>query len=223
MGIKILIAEDDRNIRNGLADALELEGYHAIEAADGSEALQLYNREKPQLILLDLMMPKLSGYEVCRQIRRSDASTPIIMLTAKGEEIDKVVGLELGADDYVTKPFGLRELSARIAARLRRRELPESDDRENFAFGPWQVDPPRLEAVLGEKRMELTVREVALLRFFAAHPGEALDRDRIMREVWGSAFASSRTLDQHLVVLRRKLEPPKLIETVYGVGYRFTP
>jgi len=223
---KILIAEDDRNIRRGLADALELEGYQPIEAVDGSEALKLFHETKPDLLLLDIMMPGLSGYEVCRRIRHDDPLVPVIMLTAKGEEIDKVLGLELGADDYVTKPFGLRELSARIAAQLRRRR----NERENvdsptpppdrFPFGPWEIDRKQLRAFRDGKTEELTQREIALLELFSSHPGEVLSRDLIMREVWGSAL-SSRTLDQHLVALRRKLEPPRLIETVYGVGYRF--
>ena len=223
---KILVAEDDRNIRAGLVDALELEGYVLEEAADGSDALRKFTVFRPDLVLLDVMMPNLNGYEVCRRIRRGDAATPIIMLTAKGEEIDKVLGLELGADDYVTKPFGLRELTARIAAQLRRRRLESAapPPAAEFAFGPWRVDVKKLAAGAGDASVELTVREVELLRLFAAHPGEVLDRNFIMREIWGSALTSSRTLDQHLVALRRKLEPehfPRLIETVYGVGYHF--
>jgi len=225
---KILIAEDDRNIRRGLADALELEGYRAIEAADGGEALKLFHESKPDLLLLDIMMPGLSGYEVCRRIRNDDPLVPVIMLTAKGEEIDKVLGLELGADDYVTKPFGLRELSARISAQLRRRRneresadaTPTPPDR--FPFGPWEIDRRQLRAFRAGETAELTPREIALLELFAAHPGEALARDFIMREVWDANVFSSRTLDQHLVALRRKLEPPRLIETVYGIGYRST-
>ena len=223
--IKILIAEDDRNIRAGLADTLELEGYEPVEAADGNAALAVYRECKPDLLLLDIMMPGLSGYEVCRRIREHDSFVPIIMLTAKSEEIDKVLGLELGADDYVTKPFGVRELLARIAARLRRRdrERGEPDESAEFSFGPWTVEPTRLRASRHGESVELTPREIALLRLFAAHPGEALERDRILREVWEANFQCSRTLDQHLVSLRRKVEPPRLIETVYGVGYRFIP
>ena len=223
--IKILIAEDDRNIRAGLADTLELEGYEPVEAADGNAALAAYREHRPDLLLLDIMMPGLSGYEVCRRIREHDSLVPIIMLTAKSEEIDKVLGLELGADDYVTKPFGLRELLARIGARLRRREQKrgEPDEWKEFRFGPWTIDPKRLRADRNGESVELTPREIALLRFFGSHPGEALGRDRILREVWESNFQSSRTLDQHLVSLRRKIEPPRLIETIYGVGYRFTP
>ncbi len=159
--------------------------------------------------------------------RQDDPLIPVIMLTAKGEEFDKVLGLELGADDYVTKPFGLRELAARIAAQLRRRQSekekaslpPAAPDR--FAFGRWEIERCRLRAVRGDESAGLTLREIALLELFAAHPGEALSRDRIMKEVWGASFQSSRTLDQHLVALRRKLEPPRLIETVYGIGYRY--
>ena len=225
---KILVAEDDRNIRSGLVDALELEGYVMEEAAAGAGALRKFTAFRPDLVLLDVMMPNLNGYEVCRRIRRSDVATPIIMLTAKGEEIDKVLGLELGADDYVTKPFGLRELSARIAAQLRRRRVetaapPPSGE---FAFGPWRGDVKKLSAETAGAAVELTMREIELLRLFAAHPGEVLDRSFIMREIWGNALTSSRTLDQHLVALRRKIEPehlPRLIETVYGVGYRFRP
>ena len=224
---KILIAEDDRNIRAGVADALELEGYIPVEAPDGGAALRLYHEHHPDLLLLDIMMPGLSGYDVCRRVRQDDPLIPIIMLTAKGEEFDKVLGLELGADDYVTKPFGLRELAARIAAQLRgRREggflllaLPAAPDR--FGFGRWEIERCRLRAVRGDESTGLTLREIALLELFAAHPGEALSRDRIMKEVWGASFQSSRTLDQHLVALRRKLEPPRLIETVYGIGYRY--
>jgi two-component system alkaline phosphatase synthesis response regulator PhoP len=227
---KILIVEDDRNIRSGLADALEFEGYTVAEAADGSAALREFNSFAPDLILLDVMMPGLNGYEVCRQIRRSDPLIPIMMLTAKGEEIDKVLGLELGADDYVTKPFSLRELSARIAAQLRRKTLsagaPAEAENASFRFAGWEIDVQQLRAFTDGNTVELTSREIKLLQFFAAHPNIVLERDRIMDAVWGSSFRSSRTLDQHLVALRRKIEPensPKLIETVYGIGYRYTP
>jgi DNA-binding response OmpR family regulator len=228
---KILIAEDDRNIRGGLADALELEGYLISEAADGSAALREFNSFRPDLILLDVMMPGLNGYEVCRQIRRSDPLVPIMMLTAKGEEIDKVLGLELGADDYVTKPFSLRELSARIAAQLRRKTLTEQPpgermENQTFKFAHWDVDASRLQAFSAGQTIELTPREIKLLQFFAAHPGVVLERDRIMKAAWESNVHSSRTLDQHLVALRRKIESesaPRLIETIYGIGYRYTP
>ncbi len=227
MKFHLLIVEDDRNIRDGLCDALELEGYTVTPAANGGDALREFNLRQPDLILLDVMMPGLNGYEVCRQIRRSDLTVPIIMLTAKSEEIDKVLGLELGADDYVTKPFSLRELAARIAARLRlRATLPVSDatTATEFPFGPWKILPDQLRAVRDGETVELTRRELELLSLFAAHPNEVLDRERIMRTIWGQNAPSSRTLDQHLVVLRRKIygsgETP-LLETVYGVGYRY--
>ncbi len=222
---KILIIEDDANIRAGLADALTMEGYEVTEAPSGFTGLQAYEENKPHLILLDLMMPGMNGYDVCRKIRRNDEATPIVILTAKGEEIDKVLGLELGADDYVTKPFSLRELSARIAARLRQVHTEVPVVPESFDFGPWIIDAARLQGHCENKQIELTAREVALLRFFAAHPGIALRRDRIMREVWGMEFSASRTLDQHMVTLRRKLMLPgeaDLLESVYGVGYRYT-
>ena len=226
---KILIAEDDRNIRNGLLDALEFEGYTVKGAADGREAIRLYNEFQPYLLLLDVMMPQLNGYDVCRCIRRNDPLLPIIMLTAKAEEIDKVLGLELGADDYVTKPFSLRELCARIAARLRIRTAVGNEQKtsERFSFADWQVDPKTQRAVSGLREVELTQREIDLLRLFAAHPGEVLKRQTILKLVWGTELQCSRTLDQHLVSLRRKLgedpKSPRYLETVYGRGYRFKP
>lgn len=226
---KILIAEDDRNIRSGLMDALEFEGYSVRGAENGTEAIRLYNEFEPDLILLDIMMPQINGYDVCRRIRRNDPLLPIIMLTAKTEEIDKVLGLELGADDYVTKPFSLRELCARIAARLRIRTISAKakEITESFSFADWRIDPKKLRAESGARDVGLTQREVDLLHLFADHPDEVLDRRSIMHHVWGSAFNCSRTLDQHLVALRRKLgedpKTPRYIETVYGRGYRFKP
>ena len=226
---KILIAEDDRNIRNGLLDALELEGYTVKGACDGTEAIRLYNEFRPDLLLLDVMMPQINGYDVCRRIRRNDPLLPIIMLTARAEEIDKVLGLELGADDYVTKPFSLRELCARIAARLRIRTAAGNEQKstETFSFADWQIDPKTQRAVSGSREVELTQREIDLLRLFAGHPDEVLKRQTILRQVWGAESQCSRTLDQHLVSLRRKLgedpKSPKYIETVYGRGYRFKP
>ncbi|MDD3117656.1 MAG: response regulator transcription factor [Victivallales bacterium] len=227
---RILVAEDDVNIRLGLVDALSMDGYEVREAADGSETLRLYTQWQPELLLLDLMMPKVSGFDVCRRIRNGNKDIPIIMLTAKGEEIDKVLGLELGADDYVTKPFSVRELVARIAAVLRRSQrghddaLPSSGDR--FQFAHITVDAACMTATIGTTAVPLTAREIELLRFFAAHPGEVLERDRILGAVWGNHYGGfSRTLDQHIAQLRKKIEPdpkaPALIETVYGIGYRF--
>ena len=227
MNNKILIVEDEAKLREVLCDYFSSKGDFPTEASNGVQALDLIDKAAFDAVLLDIMMPGLSGYDVCRRVRQDDPLIPVIMLTAKGEEFDKVLGLELGADDYVTKPFGLRELAARIAAQLRRRQSekekaslpPAAPDR--FAFGRWEIERCRLRAVRGDESTGLTLREIALLELFAAHPGEALSRDRIMKEVWGASFQSSRTLDQHLVALRRKLEPPRLIETVYGIGYRY--
>jgi len=230
--IKILVAEDDLHIREGLTDALSLEGYDVREAADGSEALRHYTQWQPDLLLLDLMMPKLSGYDVCRQIRNGNSAIPIIMLTAKGEELDKVLGLELGADDYVTKPFSVRELLARVAAVLRRTRPaapPDPGDTPaTFVFGqtPINVQTMKAQTVRGE--VELTAREIELLRYFTVHPDVVLDRYRILDAVWGAGYRGmSRTLDQHIAQLRKKVETdpaqPEFIETVYGIGYRYNP
>lgn len=179
------------------------------------------------LVLLDIMMPGKSGYDVCREIRATDAATPVIMLTAKGEEIDKVLGLGLGADDYVTKPFGIRELLARVAAALRRAQAVEANGGAapaEFAFGAVNVDARRY-CVHGESGdVALSDKELKLLTFFHAHPEEVLSRDALLNAVWGvSYFGSTRTLDQHIAQLRKKLGEPTPIETVHGVGYRYRP
>jgi len=217
------------NIREGLVDALEMEGYQVEAAADGSEAIKFYAQWQPDLIILDVMMPRKSGYDVCREIRRGNPDIPIIMLTAKGEEIDKVLGLELGADDYVTKPFGLRELMARIGAVLRRSQgaseqnLPES---ENLAFGKIEIDIPKMRGRRNGESFDLTQKEIELLKYFLARPGEVLDRNELLNVAWGPGYHGfTRTLDQHLVQLRKKIEDdpknPRHIQTVYGIGYRF--
>jgi two-component system, OmpR family, alkaline phosphatase synthesis response regulator PhoP len=232
--IKILVAEDDTNIREGLIDALEFEGYDVFGAADGSKALEMYATMRPDLILLDVMMPRKNGYDVCREIRRGNTNIPIIMLTAKGEEIDKVLGLELGSDDYVTKPYSLRELNARISAVLRRsqknlNEITASNEQSDFLeFGDVRVDIKRLIATTVNGEVELTSREVKLLQYFMLNSELVLDRNKIMAEVWGmSSHGCSRTLDQHIAQLRKKIEPnpqnPTHIKTVYGIGYRFLP
>ncbi len=225
---RILVAEDDANIRAGLVDALESEGYEALTATDGEAALVLARQGGFDLILLDIMMPKLSGYDVCREIRRTDRRVPVIMLTAKGEEVDKVVGLELGADDYVTKPFGVRELLARVAAVLRRSAGVEESvvPVEPFDFGPARVDPKRLEAVVAGQAVALTPRELKLILFFHQHPGEALSRDALLNAAWGVDYlGTTRTLDQHVAQLRKKLEAdpahPRHLLTVHGHGYRY--
>jgi DNA-binding response OmpR family regulator len=227
-----MIAEDDASLRQGLIDLLEGEGYEVLSAADGRQALEGFRRQTPDLLLLDVMMPELSGYDVCREIRKSDSRTPIIMLTAKGEEIDKVVGLELGADDYVTKPFGLHELRARIAAVLRRsrnqQPEPAAPLPEQFGFGLALIDRKTYQVILGKQSHSLTSRELKLLEIFRARPNEVLSRNELLKAAWGiDYFGTTRTLDQHIAQLRKKIEPdpatPQFLLTVHGVGYRFQP
>jgi two-component system, OmpR family, alkaline phosphatase synthesis response regulator PhoP len=230
----ILVAEDDRNIREGLVDTLESEGYQVTAAVDGDSSLDLLAAHDYDLVILDIMMPGTSGYDVCREIRSRNQSTPIIMLTAKGEEIDKVIGLQLGADDYVTKPFGVRELLARIAAVLRRSR--QTANHQNmvicgpdiFSFGNVEIDARQYKAKRAERTMDLSAKELRLLQCFHAHPNEVLSRDLLLQEVWGmDYFGTTRTLDQHVAKLRKKIEPdprnPKVIITVHGVGYRYEP
>jgi len=224
---RILVAEDDAAILTGLVDLLEGEGFLVDRALDGVEALRQWEEIRPDLILLDVMMPEKNGFDVCREIRKRDSATPVIMLTAKGEEIDKVVGLELGADDYVVKPFGANELLARIRAVLRRgRGKGLSRDDRPIEFGDVRVDPRTLKGRRGTKDFEVSPREMALLRLFASREGDALDRFTILDEVWGVKYeGTTRTLDQHIACLRKKIEEdpahPCHITTVHGVGYRF--
>ena len=226
---KILVVEDDAAILTGLVDLLEGEGYAVFRAADGNEALLIYEKEKPALVLLDIMIPEQSGYDVCREIRKKDDLTPILMLTAKGEEVDKVVGLELGADDYIVKPFGVNELLARVRAALRRHRSVSSrpDDDRPIEFGNVRIEPKTFKGRRGEEEFELTRREILLLKLFKEHEGEVLDRFTILEEVWGVRYeGTTRTLDQHIAKLRRKIEDcpssPRHILTVHGVGYRFS-
>ena len=227
---KILVVEDDDNIRTGLTDVLESEGYEVDSASDGILGVKVFMRNDFDMVLLDLMMPGKSGYDVAREIRASGSHVPIIMLTAKSEEIDKVLGLELGADDYVTKPFGVRELLARITALFRRSQAatePVLDEElANFQLGPLEVDARRYEARAYGETHALTPRELKLLRLFHARPDEALSRDFLLNEAWGVDYmGTTRTLDQHIAQLRKKVERdsanPELIVTVHGVGYRW--
>ncbi len=230
--IHILVAEDDDNIRTGLVDTLESEGYRASPARDGKEALELFSSEPFDLILLDIMMPEKSGYDVCRVVRASDEDIPVIILTAKGEEIDKVIGLQLGADDYMTKPFGVHELLARISAVLRRSQRKMKEPKGNeagpdrFHFGMVEIDTRQYKVRVGDRTHDISARELQLLRFFHSHPNEVLSRDRILNAVWGIEYGgTTRTLDQHVAQLRKKIEPdparPRFLTTVYGVGYRY--
>ncbi len=226
--IHILVAEDDPHIRMGLVDTLESENYQVTQAQNGQQAIALFQNQAFDLVILDIMMPEKSGYDVCREIRRKDRQTPVIMLTAKGEEIDKVVGLQLGADDYVTKPFGIYELLARISAVLRRSRLSDPEDQPGsaFMFGAFEVNPKTFKLSGAGNSQDLSEREVNLLRLFHGHPGEVLSRDAILNAVWGIEYlGTTRTLDQHIAKLRKKLKTsalaPDMITTVHGVGYRY--
>ena len=227
MKTRILIVEDDPHILLGLEEVLKSEGFEVAVCNRGDKALEAAAKHRPELIVLDLMLPGLSGYDVCKQIRSKKNGTPILMLTAKGQEIDKVVGLDLGADDYVTKPFGVRELLARIQALLRRSgnraELAVGDG--CFQVGQARVDPKTFQLKRGKSCDTLTAKELKLLQIFHNHPGEVLSRDRLLSEVWGyNYYGTTRTLDQVIVQLRKKLgdngEHPKHLLTVHGVGYK---
>lgn len=227
---EILLAEDDRHIREWLPVALEGQGHSVHAVCDGEAAMEAYRRQRPDLLLLDVMMPKKSGYTVCTEIRKEDKTLPILMLTAKTAEADKVLGLDVGADDYLTKPFGVRELVARVSALLRRtRALETERQSKNWTTakcGSHVIDIKGhlLENEDGSKT-PLTTLEFGLLRLLVAHPGEVLSRDRLLNELWGISYlGSTRTLDQHVALIRKKLgRDAELIETVYGSGYRFNP
>ncbi len=226
MNTKILIVEDDPHILLGLQEILKSEGFSVVVRDQGDQAVCAVEQERPDLIVLDVMLPKLSGYDICRQLRAKNDRTPILMLTAKGQEIDKVVGLDLGADDYVTKPFGVRELLARIHALLRRTSSKaEAIGAAEFQIGSARIDPKTFEVHRGEVVESLTAKELKLLQFFFDHPNEVLSRDRLLNEVWGyEYFGTTRTLDQVIVQLRRKLgdngSGSKHLLTVHGVGYK---
>jgi DNA-binding response OmpR family regulator len=222
---KILVVEDEPNMVVGLRDNFEFEGYEVITAGDGVEGLRLALEESPDLVVLDVMMPRMSGLEVCKQLRAKRASLPIIMLTARGQEVDKVVGLELGADDYVTKPFSIRELLARVKAVLRRTAVIPKDQ-EQHTFGDVEVDLRRCRVLKSGKALDVSSKEFELLKYFICHSGETLSRHRLLEDVWGyEHFPATRTVDTHLVRLRQKLEPnpeePQYFLTVHGTGYRF--
>ena len=227
--IRILVVEDDPAIRQGLVDTLESENYQVRQAVDGREGLAYLKKASPDLLILDLMMPGMSGYDLCREFRSWDSNTPVLMLTAKSEEIDKVLGLELGADDYMTKPFGVRELLARVHALLRRsQQSAVADLADEFQIGPFRICAKKLNGRCGDQVVEFSAREVDLLREFAEHPDEVLTRDELLNRVWGiEYYGSTRTLDQHIAQMRKKIEPdrklPVLIQTVHGVGYRYCP
>jgi DNA-binding response OmpR family regulator len=225
MKTRILIVEDEPAMVAGLRDNFEYEGYDVISAADGVQGLDRALAEHPDLVVLDVMMPRMSGLDVCKQLKAKRPSLPIIMLTARGQEIDKVVGLELGADDYVTKPFSIRELMARVKAVLRR-VSPSSTPPEVYRFSDVEVNVRSNEVRRAGEPVELSAKEFALLTYFVAHPAETLSRDRLLDAVWGyESYPNTRTVDTHILHLRQKLESnpeePRLFLTVHGSGYKF--
>jgi DNA-binding response OmpR family regulator len=231
MSAKILIVEDDPHILLGLEEVLKSEGCDVVTCNRGDQALDAVRRHRPALIVLDVMLPGLSGYDVCRQLRSRKDDTAVLMLTAKGQELDKVVGLDLGADDYVTKPFGVRELLARIHALLRRTGRNDGATGAGgglFRVGDAVIDPKTFVLKRGDVEEALSAKELKLLQLFCAHPREVMSRDRLLNEVWGyNYYGTTRTLDQVIVQLRKKLgdtaEAPRHLLTVHGVGYKLMP
>jgi DNA-binding response OmpR family regulator len=222
---RILIVEDEPAMVAGLRDNFEFEGYDVISADNGISGLERALADDPDLVVLDVMMPRMSGLDVCKQLKAKRPSIPIIMLTARGQEIDKVVGLELGADDYVTKPFSVRELMARAKAVLRR-VSPQASLPDVYRFGDVEVIVRSNQVLRGGTLVDLSAKEFALLEYFISHPAETLSRDRLLDAVWGyENYPNTRTIDTHIVHLRQKLElnpeEPRFILTVHGSGYKF--
>jgi DNA-binding response OmpR family regulator len=222
---RILVIEDDAAILRGLKDNLVAESYEVLTAEDGEEGYRLAREGNPDLIILDLMLPTLSGYEICQKLRDERDSVLILMLTARGEEADRILGLDLGADDYVTKPFSVRELKARVRALLRRSDA-QSAPPNTLSFGDVVVDFPQYDARKGEEQVEMTPKEFGVLRYLAARAGEVVSRYELLEEVWGyGKFPTTRTVDNHIAALRAKLEDdpaePRYLQTVHRVGYKF--
>lgn len=233
--MKVLIAEDDPLTRNALAAVFQADGWDCLACADGRNALAAFAAGGFDLVCLDIMMPALSGYDVCREIRRRDARVPVLFVSAKSEEIDTVLGLELGADDFIVKPFGVRELQARVRALLRRSAEPAPPDSGSraapaapFAFGPWQVRPAEARAWLDGRAVDLNARELAMLALMAEKPGQVVGRAEFFRRCWDLDDPPlGRSLDQAVARLRKKLARgaagPDPIRTVQGLGYRYEP
>jgi len=226
--VKILVAEDDHHTRNALVKILSEDGFEIIPATNGREALELFKSQQPDLVCLDVMMPELDGYETCKQIRHLNQQVPLIFLTAKAEEIDTVVGLELGADDYIAKPFGVREILARVRAILRRTRLLEQKTSlgTNFTLGNLQVFPTELRALRDELEIQLSLRDLKILQLFHDRATQVITRDELYNHAWDIDYSpNSRSLDQHIYQLRKKIEidptEPDIIKTVHGAGYRF--
>lgn len=224
--MKILLVEDEPGLITTLTDRLESEGYEVEFATDGESGFGLASTNNFDLVILDVMLPKKNGFDVCRDLRKMSIETPILMLTAKGEIVDKVVGLKLGADDYLTKPFDFLELLARIEALLRRAPINSNNSAESYQFGTISIDFPRAEVLQNGRQIELSALEFKLLQYFIENRGKVLSRDNLLDEVWGyDAMPTTRTVDVHIAWLRQKLEAnprkPQFILTVHGFGYKF--
>ena len=223
---RILVVEDEEDLLRGLEINLNKEGFQVLKESRGDRAVDLTIKENPDLILLDVMLPGMNGLDVCRELRKRGIETPVILLTARSEEIDKVVGLEIGADDYVTKPFSVRELVARIRVRLRRQPPSTEEGPARYRFGSVEIDFEKHLAARNGKPLELTSREYDILRFLIRHRGEVVTRDRMLDEVWGyKSYPTTRTVDNHILNLRKKVEEdpsePRYILSMYGEGYKF--
>ena len=223
---KVLIVEDDQAMAVALRDGFTYEGYAVQVARDGATGLQLARERGHDLVILDVMLPRMSGLDVCRQLRSAGNDTPVIMLTARGQEIDKVLGLKTGADDYVTKPFSFLELMARVEAVLRRASKP-AEAVEGVRFGDVEINFKTFEASKGGRPVELSPREFKMMKYFAEHRGEVVTRDQLLDHVWGyEGLPLTRTVDMHIAKLRQKIEDtpsdPRHIITVHRVGYKFT-
>jgi two-component system alkaline phosphatase synthesis response regulator PhoP len=222
---KVLIIEDEPAMVLGLRDNFEYEGYEVLVARDGAEGMDRALKDKPNVILLDVMLPVKSGLDVCRELRSKGVDTPIVMLTARGQEIDKVIGLEIGADDYVTKPFSIKELLARVRAALRRASK-QVVDIKSYRFGSVALDFEKYQATRAGRAIELSAREFDILKCFIQHRGETLTREQLLDEVWGyDNYPITRTVDNHIAKLRQKIEDvptePRYIITVHRSGYKF--
>ena len=224
---RILVVEDDAAILRGLADNLSCESHDVLTATDGERACSIVREQKPDLVILDLMLPRMSGYDVCRTLRGEGVVTPILMLTARGDESDRVLGLDLGADDYLTKPFSIRELLARVRALLRRTQA-AAPSIDVLQFEDTFIDFKRYEAHKAGTPIDMTKKEFGVLRYLAARAGEVATREELLDQVWGyDAMPTTRTVDNHIASLRSKLEAdpsqPRHLQTVHGVGYKWVP
>ena len=223
--MKILIADDDPITLDSLQACLNAEGFEVFPARDGRQALELWHKHRPDVLCLDIMMPHVGGYDVCREVRATDPAVPLLFVSAKNEEIDVVLGLQLGADDFIRKPFGKHEFIARIRVALRRSQMRDAP-RRSFTMGDLLVYPLELRATRAGLEIELSPREISILELLHERAGQAVDRDALLNRCWGiDYFPESRTLDQHIAKLRKRIEHdpanPELIETVRGVGYRY--